>query len=164
MKLPKECQNIHEVRECIDSIDNQIIELSNHIKFINSLKENNDRKYFAILCESEIIGSLSFVKNNKNVSWGIFFKNDTNPFITSSATFLFLDYLFKNISSKIFSLVKKENYKSFNFNKNFGFQLYKEDEKAFHLELNKSRWESHKNSKLLKPIKNYLGRIEYSFA
>lgn len=144
-------------------IDNQIIELSSHIKFINSLKDNSNKNYFAIICNEEVLGSLSFVKDDKNISWGVFFKNDTNPFITSFATFLFLEYLFANISNKIFSLIKKENSKALNFNKNFGFEVYKEDENIFYLELKKCHWESHKNSKLLKPIKNYLDKIEYSF-
>lgn len=144
-------------------IDNQIIDFSNHIKFINSLEANKNKKYFAIICDEEVLGSLSFSKNDENISWGVFFKEGINPFVSSSATFIFLDYLFINVCDKVFSLVKKENIKAFNFNKNLGFQLYEEDEYFFHLKLEKDYWENHKNSKILKPIKNYLDKIEHYF-
>lgn len=76
----------------------------------------------------------------------------------------FLENCFLNDDiEKLTSLVKKENIIAFGFNKNFGFELYKEDEEYFYLELEKQKWENRKNSKLLKPIKNYLDKINYEF-
>ena len=145
-------------------ITNEIINLENHIKWINSLKNNLDKKYFAVLCENEVLGSCSWVKEKDEFTWGIFFKEEINPIISSSCTYLFLENCFFNDKiEKLGSLVKKENSIAFSFNKNFGFELYKEDEDGFYLELEKQKWENRKNSKLLKPIKNYLDKIDYEF-
>jgi UDP-4-amino-4,6-dideoxy-N-acetyl-beta-L-altrosamine N-acetyltransferase len=145
-------------------ITNEIINLENHTKWINSLKNNLDKKYFAVLCENEVLGSCSWVKEKDEFTWGIFFKEEVNPIISSSCTYLFLENcFFNNKIEKLVSLVKKENSIAFSFNKNFGFELYKEDENYFYLELEKQKWENRKNSKLLKPIKNYLDKIDYEF-
>ena len=145
-------------------ITNEIINLENHTKWINSLKNNLDKKYFAVLCENEVLGSCSWVKEKDEFTWGIFFKEEINPIISSSCTYLFLENCFFNDKiEKLGSLVKKENSIAFSFNKNFGFELYKEDEQYFYLELEKQKWENRKNSKLLKPIKNYLDKIDYEF-
>lgn len=145
-------------------ITDEIINLENHTKWINSLKNNLDKKYFAVLCENEVLGSCSWVKEKDEFTWGIFFKEEVNPIISSCCTYLFLENcFFNNKIEKLGSLVKKENSIAFSFNKNFGFELYKEDENYFYLELEKQKWENRKNSKLLKPIKNYLDKIDYEF-
>ena len=145
-------------------ITNEIINLENHTKWINSLKNNSDKKYFVVFSESEVLGSCSWVKEKDEFTWGIFFKEEVNPIILSCCTYLFLENCFFNDKiEKLGSLVKKENSIAFSFNKNFGFELYKEDENYFYLELEKQKWENRKNSKLLKPIKNYLDKIDYEF-
>ena len=145
-------------------ITNEIISLENHTKWTNSLKNNLDKKYFAVLCENEVIGSCSWVKKKDEFTWGIFFKEEVNPIILSCCAYLFLENCFFNDKiEKLGSLVKKENSIAFSFNKNFGFELYKEDENYFYLELEKQKWENRKNSKLLKPIKNYLDKIDFEF-
>lgn len=140
----------------------QEIKLENHLIFIKSLK-NDDNLYFAVILDSEIIGAIYINKKNGKVFFGVYFKSDINPFISSSSTFIFFDYIFFNISKTLFSYIKKQNLKAFYFNKNFGFELYKEDENYFYLELGKQKWENRKNSKLLKPIKNYLDKIDFEF-
>lgn len=54
-------------------ITNEIINLENHIKWINSLKNNLDKKYFAVLCENEVLGSCSWVKEKDEFTWGNIF-------------------------------------------------------------------------------------------
>ena len=155
-----ELRNQKKIREYM--INNEIISLENHLNWIESLKKSTDKKYFSVSLEKEIIGSLSYVNDNQKISWGVFFKENINPFVTSSSTFIFLSYVFE-ISQTIYSYVKKENLNAFNFNKNFGFKIYDEDENYFYLKLEKEEWENRKNSKLLKPIKNYLDKIDYEF-
>jgi UDP-4-amino-4,6-dideoxy-N-acetyl-beta-L-altrosamine N-acetyltransferase len=145
-------------------ITSEIITFENHTKWISSLKDNLDKKYFVVICENEILGSCSWVKENEEFTWGIFFKDGVNPIISSVCSYLFLEQCFFDEKiEELDSLVKKENSSAFSFNKNFGFELYKEDEEYFYLELEKQKWENRKNSKLLKPIKNYLDKIEYEF-
>lgn len=154
-------RNQRNIRE--NMIGSEIISLENHLSWIKTLEKSDNKRYFAIDFENEIVGSLSFVKNKEEVSWGVFFKNEINPFVSSTSTFIFLNFLFFDICENIYSSVKKENLKALSFNKNFGFELYKEDENYFYLELEKQKWENRKNSKLLKPIKNYLDKIDYEF-
>jgi UDP-4-amino-4,6-dideoxy-N-acetyl-beta-L-altrosamine N-acetyltransferase len=145
-------------------ITSEIISSENHMKWINSLKNNSDKKYLAVLCENEVIGSCSWVKEKAEYTWGIFFKEEVNPIISSCCAYLFLENCFFNDKiEKLGSLVKKENSIAFSFNKNFGFKIYKEDEDYFYLKLEQESWENNKNSRLLKPIKNYLDKIEYEF-
>ena len=58
---------------------------------------------------------------------------------------------------------KIKNIQALNFNKNFGFEIFKEDEDFFYLKLSKEIWENSKKSRLLKPIKRYLDKIEHYF-
>ena len=78
-------------------ITNEIISLENHTKWINSLKNNSDKKYFAVICENEVIGSFSWVKEKDEFTWGIFFKEEVNPIISSCCAYLFLENCFFRI-------------------------------------------------------------------
>ncbi|RBQ32739.1 hypothetical protein CRU92_03215 [Arcobacter sp. FW59] len=156
-----ELRNQTYIRE--NMIDTELISFENHINFINSLKTSTNKKYFAIFCENELFGSVNFVKNEKELSWGLYFKNDSNPILKSVSTYIFLNFIFERFDEDIHSFVKKGNLQAINFNKNFGFKSFKEDIEYFYLKLSKEIWEKHKNSKLINPIKKYLDKIEYNF-
>lgn len=143
-------------------INSDIITLENHIAFISSLKNQSNKKYFAVYNQNELIGSLNFVKDKK-LSWGLYFKDEANPILKAVCTYLFLDFIFKNLKEDINSFVKKSNSVALNFNKNFGFEISEENDEYFYLKLSKSNWENHKNTKIIKPIKKYLAKIEYYF-
>lgn len=143
-------------------VNNETIRLENHLNFIDALKTLGNRKYFAVLEENKIIGSLYFVKNEE-LTWGLYFKEEINPIIKSCVTYLFLDFIFSKFSEDINSFVKRKNIQALNFNKNFGFEIFKEDEEYYYLKLSKELWENRKNSKLIKPIKRYLDKIECYF-
>ena len=85
-------RNQKNIRE--NMIDDKIISLENHLNWIKTLKNNTYKRYFSISLENEIIGSLSYINENQQISWGVFFKENINPFITSSSSFIFLDYIF----------------------------------------------------------------------
>lgn len=162
----EENQNLLEIRNSdyvrFHMENSNKIEYKDHLQFIEKLK-NSSSIYFSVILDSQIIGAVYVNQINGNNYLGLYFKEEINPLISSISTFLFLDYIFLNIHQKLQSFVKKENSMAFSFNKNFGFELYKEDENYFYLELEKQKWENRKNSKLLKPIKNYLDKIDYEF-
>lgn len=156
-------RNLDYIRK--NMITNEIISLQNHLKWIESLKTNLEKRYFAVICEDEVLGSCSWVKEENAFTWGIFFKDGVNPIISSCCAYLFLEHCFFDEKIKeLGSLVKKENNIALNFNKNFGFKIYKEDEDYFYLKLEKEDWENNKNSRLIKSIKKYLDKIEYQFS
>ncbi|RXJ66831.1 hypothetical protein CRV08_12255 [Halarcobacter ebronensis] len=153
--------NIRNKKEIREKMTNsEIISKENHLKWMQSLSSSQDR-YFAIFSDETLLGSLSFVKRDKKVSWGVFFEEGTNILILSSATYIFLDFIFTNISDIIYSEVKIENSKALSFNKSLGFCLQDEDDDYFYLSQDKKAWEEHKNSRFIKPIKKYLNTIEY---
>ena len=143
-------------------INNEPISLENHILFIESLKENKNKTYFAIFFDNQLIGSLNIIKNEE-LTWGLYFKEEANPIIKSCATYLFLDFIFSKFNEDINSFVKRKNIQALNFNKNFGFEVFKEDEEYYYLKLSKELWKDKKDSKIIKPIKRYLDKIEYYF-
>ncbi|WP_418187149.1 hypothetical protein [Aliarcobacter lanthieri] len=155
-----ELRNQKYIRE--NMINTDIINFENHICFINSLKTITNKKYFAIFYEEQLLGSVNFIKNEE-LSWGLYFKEEVNPILKSLSIYLFLDFIFEKFDEDINSFVKKINLQALNFNKHFGFKVFKEDEDFVYLKLSKIDWENQKNSKLLKPIKRYLDKIEYQF-
>jgi UDP-4-amino-4,6-dideoxy-N-acetyl-beta-L-altrosamine N-acetyltransferase len=142
--------------------NNETISLENHLHFINSLKTSENKKYFAILQKNEIIGSVYYVKN-KELFFGLYFKEEINPILKSCVTYLFLEYIFNKFYEEINSFVKKSNIIALSFNKNFGFKNFEEDKEFIYLKLSSKNWENQKKSKLLKPIKKYLDKMEYQF-
>ncbi|WP_148624168.1 hypothetical protein [Aliarcobacter cryaerophilus] len=155
-----ELRNKEYVRE--NMIYSEPISLGNHILFIESLKENKNKTYFAIFFDNQLIGSLNIIKNEK-LTWGLYFKEEANPIIKSCVTYLFLDFIFSKFNEDINSFVKRKNIQALNFNKNFGFEIFKDDEEYCYLKLSKEVWENSKKSRFLKPIKRYLDKIEYYF-
>lgn len=156
-------RNLDYIRK--NMVTNELISLHNHLRWIESLQNNSEKKYFALLYNDEVIGSCSWVEEENRFTWGIFFKNGTNPIITSVCGYLFLEHCFVNDDiSRLDSLVKKENSIAFQFNKNFGFELYKEEEEYFYLKLDKEKWEKNKKSRLIKSIQKYLDKIKYQFS
>ena len=155
-----ELRNKEYVRE--NMINSEPISLENHILFIESLKENKNKTYFAIFFDNQLIGSLNIIKNEELI-WGLYFKEDANPIIKSCVTYLFLDFIFKKFNEDINSFVKIKNIQALNFNKNFGFETFKEDENYYYLKLSKELWKEKKNSNIIKPVKRYLDKIEYYF-
>lgn len=155
-----ELRNKEYVRE--NMIYSEPISLENHILFIELLKENKNKTYFAIFFDNQLIGSLNIIKNEELI-WGLYFKEDANPIIKSCVTYIFLDFIFSKFSEDINSFVKRKNIQALNFNKNFGFEVFKEDEEYYYLKLSKELWKDKKDSKIIKPIKRYLDKIEYYF-
>ncbi|MBZ7939691.1 UDP-4-amino-4,6-dideoxy-N-acetyl-beta-L-altrosamine N-acetyltransferase [Campylobacter sp. W0014] len=102
------------------------ISRSEHENFIQGLKENNQKQYFCINYNNEILGSVNFEeKNNSIVEFGFY----SNPF----SKFLGLGRILEEISIYYsFSVLQKkemilqvftENQKVVNLHKKFGFQI-----------------------------------------
>lgn len=156
-------RNSAYVRE--NMINSHIIEIKTHLNWIKNLEDNQNSKYFAIFFDNSIVGSVYFtISDKEEYFWGIYIDKKYSSMISVSSAYIFIEFLVNNINLKeIFSLVRKSNPQAINFNKNFGFKSFKEDNEFIYLKLSKDDWENQKNSKLLKPIKRYLDKIEYQF-
>ena len=158
-----EIRNSKYVRENMSN-DN-IIEKNAHFNWIENLVNDQNSKYFAIIFDNKLQGSVYFNINQQNECfWGIYLDERSSAIISSLSAYIFLEFIINTMSiEKIFSSVKKNNSQALNFNKNFGFEIFKDDEEYCYLKLSKEVWENSKKSRLLKPIKRYLDKIEYYF-
>ena len=127
-------------------------------KSAKNIKDLNLKYYNDVV--TEVIPNI--IKNEELI-WGLYFKEEANPIIKSCVTYLFLDFIFSKFSEDVNSFVKIKNIQALNFNKNFGFEIFKDDEKYCYLKLSKEVWENSKKSRLLKPIKRYLDKIKHYF-
>ena len=151
-------RNQKQIRE--NMRESKKISLEDHMSFIKTLKTLNDRKYFALMIEEDILGSLNFVKDGK-LFWGLYFKDEVNPMYKSLSCYIFLNYIFSKFDENLNSFIKKNNPQALSFNKSFGFSEYKSDEEYIYLKLSKKEWDEKKESKLLSPVKKYLSKTTY---
>ena len=84
-------RNEEYVREASKNKD--IINLKEHLKWIENLNEN--KKYFAVFYNGEIVGGVNFTKDKIIKNWGIFYKKI--PLIPIVATYHFINYMFTKI-------------------------------------------------------------------
>lgn len=145
--------------------NSEIIPLENHLQWLSTLHNNSTKEYFALIVDDVIVGSCSWLKDDKEVvSWGIFFVPTINPIISSLSAYLFIDYLFeKKGFQSLDSQVLKNNPLAFKFNQNLGFSLYQENNQFYSLSLHKKEWKSNANNRFITSLKKYLGKIKYEF-
>lgn len=100
------------------------ISLENHMKFIESLKNSEDKIYFLVKKDDEFIGVIDFnnIKENESLIMGIY----TNPSLKGYGKILietiinFSFYILK--VKKIFAEVFFENEKAYNLYKKYNFK------------------------------------------
>lgn len=153
-------RNQDYIRE--NMVNSEIISLENHLSFIDSLRGNINKKYFAIFADNKLIGSVNFTIDSK-LSWGLYFADTIDSIIKSASSYLFIDYIFKSFDKTIYAFVKNENLRSLNFHKRFGFEIYKEDNIYTHLKLSDTTWQKAKNLEKLEPTRKYLETTSYEF-
>ena len=159
--------------ECIrkNMLSQDIIFLEKHLNWLNLLKESETSFYYAVYVDRELFGGVSItgIDYKKSIaSWGVFFKSDTNPLISSIATFLLIDRIFDTLNINTLNLeVNKLNVNAYNFNLNFGFKVYNESEEynnSYHLmTMNKLDWNSNKTEGLPRVIDKRIKKIVYQF-
>lgn len=154
-----EIRNKDYIREV--SLDSTVIEFENHLSFINSLK-NSDKKFFAIIFQDKIIGGVNVFNTNKKIKWGVFFLNEANLLVKSIVPLYFLNYIFEKYDKdEIFLDVKKSNINTISYDKNLGFEIFKEDDKIISMKMSKEKFQKEKEKSFLKRVVKQMGR--YSF-
>lgn len=145
--------------------NSDMISLENHLKWVDNLKNNNQKEYFALMLDEVIVGSCSWVQDEKGIiSWGIFFMQNSHPLVPSLCAYLFMQYLFEQKAfQSVDSQVLKSNSLALKFNQNLGFSLYDETLESYILSLNQSQWEKSQENRFITSLKKYLGKIKYEF-
>lgn len=150
--------------------NSNLISIHEHLEFIDSLKNTKDNKYYSIIINNEIRGAIYITNINlleKNCYWGLYIKENSNPYISSFCTYLLLDKIFYTLGIKILNLeVKKSNILTYKFDLNFGFILCDDNyqKEDYHLMyMTKEMWENKKNSMPFVLLRKKIDKIEYKF-
>jgi len=149
----------------------EIIKIDEHLSWILKLKNDNKNDYFVIIVNDKIVGAIyiteiDFVKNTS--TWGLYFKENINPLISSLSTFIFMERIFNFYNISILKLeVNKLNNKAYKFDLNFGFQVYdeyKEGNDSYHLmSMHKNHWEHLQQKGLISLLQKKVNNIIYTF-
>ena len=162
-----EIRNLDYIR--IGTNDGKIIELENHLSWVENLKSDTTKIFYAVYVDGELLGGINLFDMLDEVShWGLFFRQAINPFVTSFVTYLLMERGFNQFGVERMNLeVNKQNSNAYKFDLNFGFSVYDEykngDEEFFKMYLNRNDWNSKKESGLLGIIYKKLQTVEYKF-
>jgi UDP-4-amino-4,6-dideoxy-N-acetyl-beta-L-altrosamine N-acetyltransferase len=164
-----EIRNMEYIRQNMKN--SNVIEENDHFRWVDTLKENNSKIYYALFWNQKLIGGINITDIdwvNKNASWGLFMKTNTNPMVPSMATYLIIEKVFHILGMEILNLeVNKLNQNAYKFDKNFGFidkGEYSDKENSYYLmHMTKQIWEQSKNNNLLKIIKNQINKTDIKF-
>lgn len=142
------------------SLNKNIITLEEHLSWLEKLRNDSKKEYYAIIFLNEMVGSINFFEIDKKIKWGIYFKDEASLIIKSLVPLYFIDYIFKKTQIEFLYLdVLKDNSNAIKFDKNFGFYIFKENKESFIMRVSKEEYEEAKKNVVLKRIvdkmKNY---------
>ncbi len=150
--------------------NSEIIQFSNHLNFIENLKECERNIYYAVFSDSLIVGSIYItnIKKKDECSWGLYFDEKTIPYISSLSTYLLIDRVFEYLKfEKLCLEVKKTNTSAYKLDLNFGFKVYDEfvceDEEYYSMQISKDNWQDFKQKPLMQMLKKKIDRVDYEF-
>lgn len=143
-------RNSDEIRQV--SLTQNIITLDEHLLWLNKLKNDKTKQYFAVIYNDNVLGGVNVFDIDLQVKWGVFFSNKTPLMIKSIIPICFMDYIFNTLRcEKLYAEIKKLNINAISYNKNLGFEVV-QDKNIVTMELNKSRYLKAKDGMILKRI------------
>ncbi len=153
-------RNQEYVREV--SLDEKIIGLDDHLSWLEKLKDDKTKEYYAVYFNGELIGAINLFDIHKDLKWGVFFKQTSSLVIKSIVPLYFLDYMFKKFNPLYIYLdVKKDNQNAISFDKNLGFSICNEVENIVTMKMNKQQFEEAKKSIFLKRVVKKIEKYEF---
>lgn len=158
--LVLEWRNSDRVR--LKMINQDIILLENHLKFVNSLKNRTDCKYWLFMIDDVPVGVMDITEideKEKSCSSGQYIGNrDYNGFGILNA-FLMFEYIFENLGvEKYYSTVLKNNERVHKLNKLLGGIDIGETENEYKMYWDRQLWEKTKLS--IEPMIKQMYEIE----
>jgi len=136
-----EFRNLPEIRK--NMVTQDIIKEDNHFKFINGLKTDKTKAYYAVVFDGQLIGSVSLTDiqlNNQLAFWGFYCAKRLLRYSGKIMLWAFLSSTFKqNRINSIYSTVMESNKKSLDVHRLFGFEIYQAKEMV-NLVLKKDDW------------------------
>lgn len=146
-----------------------IIEIQEHLNWIEKLKQDTENIYYAVFADGIISGAVYITEidyKKGSCTWGLYFQNNINPFVSSFSAYLLIDRIFNTLNIKRLNLeVNKLNINAYKFDLNFGFQVYDEHkdnlDEYYLMFMNQDIWNQHKSVGLLKTIGKRLEKVQH---
>ena len=136
-----EYRNLPEIRK--NMLTQEIITETSHFKFINGLKSDRTKTYYAVVFNRELIGAVYLTDiqlTNQSALWGFYCAKRPFKFTGKTMLWAFLNFVFKqNKINSIYSIVLGSNKKSLDVHKLFGFEVYQTKD-MINLVLKKEDW------------------------
>lgn len=130
-----EVRNLPEIRRCMTQQDSFPFE--SHQKFVESLKANSTKLYYAIFEDDQFVGSYDFIgiKDGDSAEHGLYI----NPIVHGKGFGTIIEsvmdgYIKARGVHRILAEVLKSNPQSYRYHLKVGYQVYQEDEKYYYLE------------------------------
>lgn len=144
-----------------------IIRIEDHLKWIKKLKNDLNNIYYAAFYNDIMVGAIYITEIDyilKESTWGLYFKQNINPFISSFCTYTIINQAFINLGLEELKLeVNKNNIAAYKFDLTFGFNKYDEkvesNEEYYLMKMNKDYWLSMKENGVLRLINQKLSKI-----
>lgn len=151
-----EIRNSDEVRKA--SINEDVIAIEEHLSWVEKLKDDKTKHYFAVIYNDALIGGVNCF--GKPLKWGVFFSRDALLIVKSIVPIYFMEYLFERFGCKsIFAEVKKDNKNALLYNKNLGFKEVVDGELVL-MELDMKSFTDAKSSRVLRGIVKKMDKFE----
>ena len=162
-------RNIDYIRNNMKSKD--IIKIEGHIQWVDKLKHDNSNIYYAICSDDEIVGAIYITEidyEQNKCTWGLYFKQNINPFISSVSTYCIIDKIFNDLNLNMLNLeVDKNNIPAYKFDLSFGFEVYDEklekDKEYYLMKMTKDFWNRNKDQGILKLLYKKVKNINIKF-
>ncbi len=162
-------RNSEHVRNNMKTKD--IINIQEHMGWITKLEQSTTNTYYAVLVDDIICGAVYITDidlDTKQSSWGLFFEQPINPFISSFSAYLLIDRIFTTLGiAKLNLEVNKLNTNAYKFDLNFGFEVYDEyrdnSDEYYLMFMNQETWNQRKETGLLRTISQRLKKVNYTF-
>lgn len=147
--------------------NSELISYKNHEQWLKKLQNDKSNIYYAIFNDKEIVGAIYITDINydENTStWGLYFKENINVFISSISTYLLIEKIFYELNIKRLNLeVKKNNLAAYKFDKSFGFEDYSQVGDSYLMYMDEKMWKNKRESFLINTLKKKIAKIDYKF-
>lgn len=130
-----EVRNLPEIRKCMTQPE--AFPFESHQRFLESLKDNPTKLYYAIFLDEELVGSYDFIsiKDGESAEHGLYI----NPAFNSKGYGTIIEsimnsYIRERDVHRILAEVLKNNPQSYHYHLKVGYKVYSEDEKYYYLD------------------------------
>lgn len=130
-----EVRNLPEIRKCMTQPE--AFPFESHQRFVESLKDNPTKLYYAIFLGEDLVGSYDFIgiKDGESAEHGLYINPAFNGKGYGTIIESVMDsYIRERGVHRILAEVLKNNPQSYHYHQKVGYKVYREDEKYYYLD------------------------------